>query len=114
MPSAPQLAPFHSYRAVLSGENPELLRSSFMNVLLFYPAGLLACSLLPGTWRRRWKLLLVTLAFALLSFGIEFCQYRYALGQAEVDDVLHNALGAFLGAAAAIIPFRKKLPGTAE
>lgn len=112
--SASSLVPFHSYYTVFSGGNPELLRGNFMNVLLFYPAGLLACSLLPRAWKGRRKLLLVTLAFAVLSAGIEFCQYRFALGQAETDDVIHNALGAFLGAAAAIIPFRKKWPGTAE
>ena len=44
---APQLLPLHSYRTVLAGGNIELLRSNFMNVALFYPAGLLACELLP-------------------------------------------------------------------
>ena len=28
---------FHSYRQVLAAGNPELLRSNFMNVLLFFP-----------------------------------------------------------------------------
>ena len=33
------LVPFHTYREVLNGGNPEILRSNFMNVILFYPAG---------------------------------------------------------------------------
>ena len=35
----------------------------------------------------------------MLSAGIEYAQYRYALGMAEVDDVICNTLGAFIGAA---------------
>lgn len=94
----PELIPFHSYRAVLDGGNRELFRSNFMNVVLFYPAGLLACELLPKDWRRAQKLILTVVPFALISAGIEVCQYRFALGQAEVDDVIHNTLGALIGA----------------
>lgn len=95
----PQLLPFHSYRTVLAGANTELLRSNFMNVVLFYPAGLFACELLPQKWSRVKRIMLVTVLFILLSAGIELCQYYFALGQVEADDVLHNGLGAFLGAA---------------
>lgn len=95
---APQLLPLHSYRTVLAGGNIELLRSNFMNVALFYPAGLLACELLPKKWSRAKRIILVTALFVLLSVGIEACQYCFALGQVEADDVLHNGLGAFLGA----------------
>lgn len=98
-PVQPQLIPFHSYRAVLAGENRELLRSNFMNVMLFFPAGLLACELLPKGWGQVKKVVLITVLFALISAGIEFCQYTFALGQPEIDDVLHNALGALAGAA---------------
>lgn len=100
---APQLIPFHSYRAVVAGENKEILRSNFMNVVLFYPAGLLAYELLPKTWKGYRKILLVTLVFAMFSVGIEVCQYCFALGQAEVDDVIHNTLGALIGAAVCTI-----------
>ena len=95
----PELLPFHSYRAVMAGENPELLRSNFMNALLFYPAGLLGCDLLPGSWSRNRRVLAVTGLYVLLSLGIEYSQYLFALGQAEADDVIHNGLGAFLGGA---------------
>lgn len=94
---APEPIPFHSYRAVMAGENPELLRSNFMNVVLFYPAGLLGCDLLSEGWSRKRRVLAVAILCVLLSLGIECSQYLFALGQAEVDDVIHNGLGALLG-----------------
>lgn len=93
----PELIPFHSYRSVMSGENREILRSNFMNVLLFYPAGLFFCELLPQNWSQRKKIIFIAVLFALASSGIEFCQYHYRIGQAEVDDVIHNTLGTFIG-----------------
>lgn len=110
IPTEPELIPFHSYRAVMAGENKEILRSNFMNVVLFYPAGLLACELLPKSWSRAKRIILVAVLFALVSAGIEFCQYHFALGQAEVDDVIHNALGALIGALISAIPVKWK-PG---
>lgn len=98
IPAGPELIPFHSYRAVIAGENKEILRSNFMNVILFYPAGLFACELLPKSWSRAKRVILVAVLFALVSTGIEFCQYHFALGQAEIDDVIHNAFGALIGA----------------
>ena len=110
IPTKPELIPFHSYRAVMAGENKEILRSNFMNVILFYPAGLFACELLPKSWSRAKRVILVAVLFALVSAGIEFCQYHFALGQAEVDDVIHNALGALIGALISTIPVKWK-PG---
>ena len=110
IPAEPELIPFHSYRAVIAGENKEILRSNFMNVVLFYPAGLFACELLPKSWSQAKRIILVAVLFALVSAGIEFCQYHFALGQAEVDDVIHNALGAHIGALISTIPLKWK-PG---
>ena len=110
IPAERELIPFHSYHAVMAGENKEILRSNFMNVILFYPAGLFACELLPKSWSRAKRVILVAVLFALVSAGIEFCQYHFALGQAEVDDVIHNALGALIGALISTIPVKWK-PG---
>lgn len=110
IPAEPELMPFHSYRAVMAGGNKEILRSNFMNVVLFYPAGLFACELLLKSWSWAKRVILVAVLFALVSVGIEFCQYHFALGQAEVDDVLHNALGALIGSLISTIPIRWK-PG---
>lgn len=100
------LIPFHSYRAVQAGGNPELYRSNFMNAALFYPAGLLGVSLLPRRWPGWCKVLLVTAVFCLMSGGIEYVQYRFALGLVEIDDVIHNTLGALLGALAMVLIMR--------
>ena len=108
IPTEPELIPFHSHRAVMAGGNKEILRSNFMNVVLFYPAGLFACELLPKSWSRAKRVILVAVLFALISAGIEFCQYHFALGQAEVDDVIHNALGAFIGALVCTINLKWK------
>lgn len=97
------LQPFHSYREVQNGGNPEIYRSNFMNVLLFYPAGLLAASLLPRRWQGWWRCILVVLVLAAMSAGVEFLQYRYALGRCEIDDVIHNTVGALLGSLAALL-----------
>ena len=96
----PVLQPLQSYRDVLHGGNVEILRSNFMNVALFYPLGLLPALLLN---RKRHPLLrtaVITLLFLLFSCAIEYAQLHFALGLCEVDDVLHNTLGAFLGALA--------------
>lgn len=93
----PSLIPFESYRAVLNGGNVERLRSNFMNVVLFYPAGLFAAVLLSGKWHPILRVLLVTILLAGMSLGIEYAQYICVLGQPEVDDVIHNTLGALIG-----------------
>lgn len=108
IPTEPEWIPFHSYRAVIAGENKEILRSNFMNIVLFYPAGLLACEILPKKWRRAKRVILVTILFFLLSLVIEYCQYRFALGQAEADDVIHNTLGALIGALVSMIQIKWK------
>lgn len=99
------LTPFHSYREMEATGNIEILRSNFMNGILFYPSGLLAVSLLPGKWPRWVRILVVFLLFAGLSIGIEYYQYVSGIGRAEIDDVIHNVLGAFLGAVAGALPF---------
>ena len=107
---APELLPFHSYRAVLSGESRELLRSNFMNAVLFYPAGLLGCDLLPEGWSRKRRIFVGAGLCVLLILGIECSQYLFSLGQAEADDVIHNGLGSLLGGAVCeILPRRRKI-----
>ena len=106
----PILMPFASYYAALNGGSREIYRTNFMNIVLFYPAGLLGCAVLPKRWSKVRKVMLLTGLFALLSTGIEYSQYRFGLGLAEVDDVIHNTLGALLGAVAcgASIKLHKK------
>lgn len=106
------LIPLHSYRAVLAGENPEILRSNFMNVALFFPGGMLTGALLPRGWPRWGRVLGVLALLAALSAGIEYIQFSRALGQVEVDDVLHNALGALLGGVLGCLSLPERGSGT--
>lgn len=104
------LIPFYSYYVVLTGGEPELLRSNFMNVLLFYPVGLFAGVLPPRGWSVPKKLLCVAVLFGILSAGIEFVQHFCQIGRAETDDVIHNTLGALLGGCAAALAAAVKKP----
>ncbi len=97
------LSPFHSYRELLNGGNPEILRSNFMNGLLFFPAGLLFGSLLPRKMPTWCRILLTLLLFAGFSLGIEYVQFTGSLGNAETDDVIHNTLGTVLGCLCSLI-----------
>lgn len=91
------LAPFASLTAARI--QPEIYREMLMNVFLFFPLGLTLSNALPRKWHRWLRIILTTLIGCALSAGIEYAQYRYALGLAETDDVICNTLGALLGAA---------------
>ena len=91
------LTPFASLTAARI--QPEIYREMLMNVFLFFPLGLTLSNALPRKWHRWLRIILTTLVGYALSAGIEYAQYRCALGLAETDDVICNTLGAFLGAA---------------
>ena len=90
------LTPFATFTAAL--QQPELYREMLMNVFLFFPLGLTLSNALPRKWHRWGRIALTTFVGCALSAGIEYAQYRCALGLAETDDVICNTLGAFLGA----------------
>lgn len=91
------LTPFWSYREAFAPDgNREMLRSNLMNVLLFFPGGLLLGELVPRDWRGKTVLLALGLSF-LFSAGVETLQGVFSLGIAETDDVIHNTLGGLLG-----------------
>ena len=91
------LTPFATFTA--ARVQPELYREMLMNIFLFFPLGLTLSNALPRKWHRWLRIILTTFVGCALSAGIEYAQYRYALGLAETDDVICNTLGAFLGAA---------------
>lgn len=62
------------------------------NIILFIPFGFLLCG---ATDQPRTSRILL-LGF-LLSLSIELCQLFFRLGWFEVDDILHNVLGTYLG-----------------
>lgn len=89
--------PFSQLRALLRGENAEILRSWWMNVLLFVPGGLALPELLPRRQRRARRILLAVLLALALSACVELSQWYWRLGEAETDDCIANVLGALLG-----------------
>lgn len=95
------LTPFAALAA--ARVQPELYREMLMNVFLFFPLGLTLSNALPRKWHRWGKIALTTLVGCALSAGIEYAQYRCALGLAETDDVICNTLGAFLGAVSLLV-----------
>lgn len=70
----------------------ESLIGIMQNLILFMPFGFLLCG---ATDQPRTSRLLL-LGF-LLSLSIELCQLLFRLGWFEVDDILHNVLGTYLG-----------------
>ena len=95
------LTPFATFTA--AQQQPELYRAMLMNVFLFFPLGLTLSNALPRKWHRWGKIALTTLVGCALSAGIEYAQYRCALGLAETDDVICNTLGAFIGSTSLLI-----------
>ena len=86
---APQLIPLATLaRLVREGSLWNLVYNVVGNLIWFVPLGCLL-------GRRRWFSALG--AGALLSAGIEICQYLLRTGATDVDDVILNALGALLG-----------------
>ena len=95
------LTPFATFTA--AQQQPELYRAMLMNVFLFFPLGLTLSNALPQKWHRWGRIAFTTLIGYILSTGIEYAQYRCALGMAEVDDVICNTLGAFIGSTSLLI-----------
>ena len=77
---------------------PEIYRSLLMNVLLFTPFGLTLSAVL-STKQTLWNCVLFTVLIGIaLSLVVETVQYLGGLGRSEVDDLLANTLGTFIGA----------------
>lgn len=95
------LTPFATI--VAARQQPELYREMLMNVFLFFPLGLTLSNALPRKWHCWVRIAITTFVGCILSVGIEYVQYCYALGMAEVDDVICNTLGAFIGSTSLLI-----------
>lgn len=72
-----------------------MAREVLLNILLYFPMGYL----LPFVFKSlRGHILLITLIGFLASCATEFTQLYFHLGVFQVDDIILNTLGAFLGA----------------
>ncbi len=83
---------------ILAQSVPEAYRSMFMNVALFIPFGLTLSYSFGNRFPLGRTVLICTLSGLLLSTAVEAAQYVFSRGIAEVDDVICNSLGAFIGA----------------
>lgn len=82
------LLPFHSYVEILKG-NRQFLFENIGNVILFIPLGAALGAVV------KWD---VKKTGFLVSLLIEVLQFTFALGTFECDDLIHNTLGAVIGA----------------
>lgn len=93
------LVPFHSIIDYLLAGNPKMNAFALSNVLgniaLFIPLGVYAL-----LFRRDKRILPSTLWIVLFSLSVEIVQYISKMGIGDIDDVILNGLGGFIGAAA--------------
>lgn len=97
------IIPLHSYYKFFLGDNPEAFLTNRANALLFFPFGIFLYETIKS--KKIFVVLVVALCFSLL---VEIMQYAFALGLSEVDDVIHNTLGALLGAFVHVV-YEKRL-----
>lgn len=95
------LKPFESYMWAL--EEPEYYRANFMNILLFFPGGMFLGLAMFDNKVKLVRVCTAVLALMGMSICIELLQYVLMRGTAEVDDVMHNTLGAVFGCAGAVV-----------
>lgn len=82
---------FYSYAIIAEG-NKAYLQEVIMNCCMLFPVGFL----LPCAWERLRQSSCVMLCLC-LSAGIELLQLIYGCGLCELDDIMNNVLGGFLG-----------------
>lgn len=92
--------PFYSYYQFFHG-NKDIMQQAIMNIAFFYPFGFLLSGLdVPFLQKRKWLIIIFALTFSLC---IETLQYLFHLGYAELDDIIHNTLGAAIGVLAFVL-----------
>ncbi|MBQ1388385.1 MAG: VanZ family protein [Clostridia bacterium] len=75
--------------------DPAVKKEKVMNVMLFLPLGLFVPCMLPRHFHEKGFIALIY--SALLSSFIEYSQYKYMLGTADIYDIVCNVLGGLAG-----------------
>lgn len=83
--------PFWSYRAIIDGSGRALFEN-IGNIVLFIPIGVAIALFLCCSVKQT-----LLIGFT-LSLIIESCQWFFWLGSFEIDDLIHNTIGAGIGA----------------
>lgn len=97
--------PFWSYWEILMNHDAALFMQVIGNVVVFLPWGVL----LPCLMKKEESLKYVAISACFLSMTIEGIQAVGKLGLCEVDDVIHNTLGAVLGYLVYLYILKKKI-----
>lgn len=93
-----RLTPFVAIQKAISFENGlhissfDSLYQVFLNIMLFVPLGFM----LPHILQNENLYQIVLLGFS-LSLFIEVLQFVFGIGLAEMDDLIHNSFGTFVG-----------------
>lgn len=87
-----EIIPFWTYKAVLNQVYGVSVWDIILNVVLFVPLGLLVKLLYPKL--NLWKMMFIAIS---CSMFIETNQYFFEKGIAQIDDVMHNVIGAMIG-----------------
>lgn len=88
-----EFIPFLSYFEYYKGNNPEAFITNRANILLFFPFGLLLFDYL----KTKKTVIVYIIGTFIFSFALETVQYVLSLGITQIDDMIHNTFGAYLG-----------------
>jgi len=78
---------------ILSGKVIIGVANILGNLIIFFPLGYIAALLFPKM-RKLTRILILAFIF---SLAIEVCQYIFACGSADIDDIILNTLGGMVG-----------------
>lgn len=92
------LVPFSSWINYFKGNNEEFLRTNIFNMLLFMPFGASLYAVMYTKSSFRSSLIITIVAAMVLSVSVELGQWFLQCGEVETDDIIHNVLGAVIGA----------------
>lgn len=88
-----ELVPFWSYTEAIRGHQGMWFQIA-ANIALFVPIGIL----IGGIRSNKRCIILAAIVGGALSVVIESCQYVFAIGTCEIDDIIDNTAGAVIGA----------------
>lgn len=87
------LEPFYSVRLIIQEKNYYYIKMLYYNVAMLIPMGIL----LPMISKKLRSFKIILLCGFIFSLSIETIQYFSGRGLFEVDDLIANSFGAFLG-----------------
>ncbi len=87
-----QIIPFWTYYSVLNHTPGVSVWDIILNVVLFLPLGILVKLIYPSI--SALKMLCISI---IVSLSIETSQFFFERGIAQIDDVIHNVIGALIG-----------------